>query len=161
MPPVPPVTSSSVTELNTMHNTEFMSDITENTSWKFRLNTLCNNKKTTAQNWKMKTNCYHTSPLRTIFDTNKPYDHTPPSTITNNTYHANITNHHPKLTSPMTRTKLSSSPSLLSTSHINTQTTITNDQNQITFITITFINITHQHPKLPSPMTRTKLSSTP
>lgn len=39
IPPVPPVINSSVTELNTIHNTEFMSDTTEKTSWKFVLNT--------------------------------------------------------------------------------------------------------------------------
>ena len=39
MPPVPPVMSSSLLWLNTMHNTECISADTEKTSWKFRLKT--------------------------------------------------------------------------------------------------------------------------
>ena len=39
IPPVPPVISSSLTGLKTIHSTECMSADTENTSWKFRLKT--------------------------------------------------------------------------------------------------------------------------
>lgn len=44
MPPVPPVMSSSLLWLNTMHNTECISADTEKTSWKFRLKTWKNKK---------------------------------------------------------------------------------------------------------------------
>ena len=44
MPPVPPVMSSFLIWLNTIHRTECISADTENTSWKLRLNT-CKDEK--------------------------------------------------------------------------------------------------------------------